>query len=313
MPYGQGDPQLEDGYAAIANEILDALAQTDLTGAESRCIFFLWRKTYGWKDKSGQAKKEDKIGYSQWSAGTGIDRRNVIRTLDSLVKRKIMLKHVIPIPGKNSLTIWSFQKKYHDWNGFHEAEPVSFQTLLPIQAVAPMTLDSAQPVSETTLPSFKPVSPLPKPVSPVTLEVVSSAPPTISNISNTISNTTTKGSDLEENLLGLLATLSSWNLHHDEDLDWIKEFIQEFPTFDAGKVKHCRDWHSGKKKHSKALWKTRLRNWMKNEEKKSVQGGKSTWKNKKTPTTDQLGISWEGVGSSPSEISPEAPAGSPET
>ena len=45
------NPQLEDGYTKIANEILEALAGINLSPYEGRALFFLIRKTYGWKKK----------------------------------------------------------------------------------------------------------------------------------------------------------------------------------------------------------------------------------------------------------------------
>ena len=47
--------QLENGYIQIANEVLEHLASIKFDGTEFRLIFFLLRKTWGWK------KKEDKI------------------------------------------------------------------------------------------------------------------------------------------------------------------------------------------------------------------------------------------------------------
>jgi phage replication O-like protein O len=149
MPYGEGSPQLGDGYTRIANEILEALAHTDLTGSESRCIFFLWRKTYGWIDKKGQSKKEDTIAYSQWADGTGLDRRCLIRILDGLAEKHILTKTPVTRPGRNPATVWAFQKKYNEWKGFHEAKLVSFQPLLDIEVVAPVTPVTSQVVTTT--------------------------------------------------------------------------------------------------------------------------------------------------------------------
>ena len=72
-----------------------------------------------------------------------------------------------------------------------------------------------------------------------------------------------EGSD--NNLKELLA-LNGWGpTQLDDDKEWLEEFIKEYPMFNLGHIKGCRDFHSGKTKQTKALWKTRLRNWMKTE------------------------------------------------
>ena len=53
-------PQLKDGYVAIANEIMDALAHIRIPGEARQVLDVILRKTYGWK------KKEDEISLSQF-------------------------------------------------------------------------------------------------------------------------------------------------------------------------------------------------------------------------------------------------------
>lgn len=112
MPRGEGNPQLEDGFARIAVEILEAIARTPLSDYESRCIHHLWRQTYGWFEASGQAKKADRISYSQWSEATGITRRNVIRTLCMLEERYIVSKKESP---EVAMIEWGFNKHWKEW------------------------------------------------------------------------------------------------------------------------------------------------------------------------------------------------------
>jgi phage replication O-like protein O len=175
-----GNPQLEDGYARIANEILDALSRTRLSDYESRCIHFLWRKTYGWHDKRGKTKKDDAISFGQWSDGTGVDRRNIIRTLAGLTKRRIIQRTTVSLPGRNITNIWNFNKHYLEWEGF-EAKPVATETPVQLELVATETPVQSQVVAVETPLSYKPVSVDAKVVSVETLEVVSVETPTIDN------------------------------------------------------------------------------------------------------------------------------------
>ena len=79
-------PQCENGYAKLANELLEALSHTQLSGYQTRCLFFLIRKTYGWE------KKSDTISLSQWCQGTGLSKAHVCHALGQLKERNIVAK-----------------------------------------------------------------------------------------------------------------------------------------------------------------------------------------------------------------------------
>jgi len=114
QPQRRGIPQLEDGFARIANELLEAIARTPLSDYESRCVHFLWRKTYGWQNPSGESKKVDVISRTQWAEGTGMPRRHVDRVLIRLTKRNIITKQIV-YRGTRRIILWGFQKRYKEW------------------------------------------------------------------------------------------------------------------------------------------------------------------------------------------------------
>jgi phage replication O-like protein O len=99
-------PQKEDGYTPIANEILDALCQTDIVIAyyEMKCLHFILRKTYGWQ------KKEDRISLSQFVEGTNIKRPHVCRAL-----KRLLAGNFITQSGNHKSVTYSFQKNYKEW------------------------------------------------------------------------------------------------------------------------------------------------------------------------------------------------------
>src|SRR5262245_36096338 len=99
------NPQLENGFTQIAHEIMEALAKINLSPYESRAIWFILRKTYGWK------KKRDWIALAQFSKGLNLDRRHVHRALKGLLS-KLMI--VISRDDKNRPS-YSFQKDYSKW------------------------------------------------------------------------------------------------------------------------------------------------------------------------------------------------------
>lgn len=99
------NPQKENGYTAIANEILERVVHTSLLGSEFQVILFVIRKTYGYQ------KKSDIISLTQFEKGTGLSRPTVVKTIKNLMSRKILVK--IYLPDKK--ISFSFNKDYENW------------------------------------------------------------------------------------------------------------------------------------------------------------------------------------------------------
>lgn len=97
-------PQTENGHLDIANEIAEALARTYLNVTESRVLWVILRKTYGWK------KKTDRISYSQFEEMTGVNRRHISDALGSLIRRKIVTRI-----GNDYRLEYGIQKDYELW------------------------------------------------------------------------------------------------------------------------------------------------------------------------------------------------------
>lgn len=97
------NPQLEDGFFRIANEIAEAMGHLILNSEESRCLWVLFRLTYGYN------KKSDYIGLSQFAEDTGVARSHISRALASLKVRNI----ITITPGHRNQ--YAFQKDYTKW------------------------------------------------------------------------------------------------------------------------------------------------------------------------------------------------------
>lgn len=82
----QGNPQLENGYTKIANELLECILLADLNKEELKITMAIIRQTYGWN------KKEDKISFSQFAKLTTIDRRHIGRAIKSLLYRDLICR-----------------------------------------------------------------------------------------------------------------------------------------------------------------------------------------------------------------------------
>ena len=85
------NPQLENGYTMIPNELIEAIARTHFSGYESRVFWFIVRKTWGWTENRKQ-KKSDWIALSQFSLGTDLYKPHVCRTINRLVDRNIITR-----------------------------------------------------------------------------------------------------------------------------------------------------------------------------------------------------------------------------
>lgn len=97
-------PQLENGYAQLSNELLEAFAKIKLSPNESQILWTVIRKTYGYH------KKEDKISLTQFQAMTDLSRPSVAKAIKSLVAKQLLV--AIQQPPINS---YSLNKDYSTW------------------------------------------------------------------------------------------------------------------------------------------------------------------------------------------------------
>jgi phage replication O-like protein O len=101
------DPQKENGYTPIANEILEAIAKVKLSPTQYRIIFIVWRYTYGFN------RKEHDLSLGFLSEATGCDKRQLQRELKELVKMNIVKQKI-----KNGICRkLGFNKHYDTWGG----------------------------------------------------------------------------------------------------------------------------------------------------------------------------------------------------
>lgn len=106
-------PQLEDGMTPIANELIEAYCKINMSAYEWRILLFIARKTFGYH------KKTDRISYSQFAEGTGINHRHIGRTLKLLVDRQI-----ITCSGTGYLLEYGIQKDYDLWKNIRHSHAI---------------------------------------------------------------------------------------------------------------------------------------------------------------------------------------------
>lgn len=103
-------PQKENGYTAIANEIMEALMKYPIPGTQMQCLLTILRKTYGYN------KKSDAISLSQFVEFTNLDRRHIHRSLQELKKKNVIrIKKRSANDGTKLTSIYSLNKIYTSW------------------------------------------------------------------------------------------------------------------------------------------------------------------------------------------------------
>lgn len=102
------NPQLENGYTKIANEIMEALTKANLNGTELAVALLIIRKTYGWK------KKEDEISLNQFLKAIPVTKPCICKAL-----KRLQLVNVIKLVKKGKSKIssnsYTFNKNYEEW------------------------------------------------------------------------------------------------------------------------------------------------------------------------------------------------------
>jgi len=156
------DVQLENGNFQIANGLADAFCKVNLSAYESRIVWAIIRKTYGWK------KKSDRISYGQFEDLTGLKRRHIFRTIETLVNRNIVIRS-----GNGYKLFYGIQKDYDKWkslpiqvtNQSKKIVTYSGNTPLPIQVtnslpIQVMTKNNKNTIQKTKRENsgFQPIS-----------------------------------------------------------------------------------------------------------------------------------------------------------
>ena len=105
-----GNPQKEDGYTPIANELLEAILKADFSKRQLLVIMTVARMTYGY------SKKSDALSGWQIASMTNLDRSDVSKTINELVNLNVLIKHE---NGRESHGIFvneiAINKLYKSW------------------------------------------------------------------------------------------------------------------------------------------------------------------------------------------------------
>lgn len=128
----KGNPQVEDGYTRIANELLEQIALLPFNGSQYAIILCIMRNTYGYRRKAW------KMSANYIAKGAGLNFRTAQRELKYLEKMKIIsVKHC----GSGAISIIGINKKYDEW----ELQPTVNR---------PLRSDDRTPYGQSTVGSY---------------------------------------------------------------------------------------------------------------------------------------------------------------
>ena len=100
------NPQLENGFIRIANELYVAMYRADLNGSELRILHFIIAQTYGYNKKSRM------LSANYIANGTLIPVATVRKSLKSLVEKKII---IATYDSSNTPKTFRVNKKHDTW------------------------------------------------------------------------------------------------------------------------------------------------------------------------------------------------------
>ncbi|UOA08467.1 replication protein [Methylobacter sp. S3L5C] len=134
------NPQTENGYTRIVNELLEALYRFEFSKCEYQIILAIIRKTYGYH------KKADSIGNTQLAQMTGIERSNVARTIRSLIEKNILLRNT----DTYTHTV-GINKHYDEWNLMEKSSSQSKKSKKTV-VTGDHSLQESMVISDHSLP-----------------------------------------------------------------------------------------------------------------------------------------------------------------
>ncbi|MFO7861006.1 MAG: replication protein [Desulfosalsimonas sp.] len=139
--------RITDNYAKIPNGLLDRLTHLRIPGEQMQVLMVIIRKTYGWE------KRSDWIALNQFAESTGISKRNVLRAIQALEERKIVI--VVKNDNKKHPS-YRINEKFNQWKALSKKTPLSKLTITGVKndnaplSNSPPTIDTPTIDTPTT-------------------------------------------------------------------------------------------------------------------------------------------------------------------
>lgn len=104
-------PQKENGYTAIANEIMDALGGIRIPGEARQALDIIFRRTYGWN------KKQTAISLEQFAEVTHQNKPHVVNSLKKLFEMNLITEkgNAVTEKGNSICKVYEINKDFDTW------------------------------------------------------------------------------------------------------------------------------------------------------------------------------------------------------
>ena len=123
MPKGDAEnlrADLDDGYAKVANLLVEMLACAPLSASELRTVLFVIRRTYGWAKKQNRdTGKLDLLTAKDVATGTGLPISTAEKALGSLVKQNVLTRQQLE-PRPASQCAYGVNTDLAEWGRGYE-------------------------------------------------------------------------------------------------------------------------------------------------------------------------------------------------
>ncbi|MFB6800429.1 replication protein [Peribacillus butanolivorans] len=113
------NPQTENGYTRIANELLEQIMKHRLNGTQFRIVLAIWRYTYGFR------RTEHSLPLSYLAMKIEASKGQTQKALDQLIQKKIITITEFDIKGGRKLGV---NKNYEEWDSNETLVPAGIET-----------------------------------------------------------------------------------------------------------------------------------------------------------------------------------------
>ncbi len=114
------NPQKEDGYTPIANQLLEAVYGANFTATELKTILFIMRYTYGF------SRKEHQFSLTFISKGVGVSKRYASSAIAKLIEDKVLI--VVKEHTDTQSRIIKLNKNYNLWKNRSTVPQVNYSS-----------------------------------------------------------------------------------------------------------------------------------------------------------------------------------------
>lgn len=100
-------PQVENGYAPIANELLDAILRFGFTGTQTLIVLWVIRHTFGW------SRKTVEFSWHRIAKEVGMDHGGIVRQGNALMTARVLFSAKGKIGIQKNHDLWKRPKRIH--------------------------------------------------------------------------------------------------------------------------------------------------------------------------------------------------------